>query len=257
MTLDTVLRLNRLNHDFYRQIAEDFDSTRQLSWPGWLQLVPRLEKVIQQYPPLKVLDVGCGNGRFGQFLVEHIGPNHIEYTGTDLNQALLTKAQLKLDQAGLKTHFQTQDLVDLVLKKQISTVFPVNHFGLVSLLGVLHHLPSFELRTQLLSQVIDLLAPQGLLVFTTWQFMEFERIKNKRVEPSLVGFNPDELEENDYFLDWERGQLAYRYCHYFNEDEHRRLVAFLKTKATLVDEFRADGKEGNMDQYFVFQRNSA
>mgnify|MGYP000004235310 CR=1 FL=1 len=78
----TIAQLNALNRDFYRVAGEDFDRTRGKPWPGWARLLPylRLDTVpdshegFQSNTPtgatLSVLDVGCGNGRFGAFLIE-------------------------------------------------------------------------------------------------------------------------------------------------------------------------------------------
>ncbi len=253
MTLEVIKRLNSLNQHFYTQIADEFDATRQEYWPGWEELLPQL-KSLSANPPVKVLDVGCGNGRFGEFLAEKIGPNSLKYTGTDLNSNLLAKAETKLVAKGVTATFKPQDIVELAVAEQLSPVFGSNSYNLIALLGVMHHLPSEKLRLSLLDQLVDVLQPGGLLVFATWQFMEFARLSTKRVEPSQVGFSESELEPNDYFLSWERGEVAYRYCHYFDEAEHRRLVTHLESTCNLIHEFRADGKEGNMNHYFVFQK---
>src|SRR5687767_4501043 len=85
----TIQRLNAINWAFYETTAAEFDATRGQSWPGWDRLLSHLKT------PLSVLDVGCGNGRFGLFLREHLsGP--LSYTGLDNNPALLEAAQQAL-----------------------------------------------------------------------------------------------------------------------------------------------------------------
>jgi 2-polyprenyl-3-methyl-5-hydroxy-6-metoxy-1,4-benzoquinol methylase len=59
-------RLNTINREFYRVTAHDFDETRGQPWPGWKRVLPYLKL------PLSVLDVGCGNGRFGVFLAQNL-----------------------------------------------------------------------------------------------------------------------------------------------------------------------------------------
>src|SRR4051794_29952144 len=84
-----VKRLNEINRRFYETVADDFDQTRRSAWPGWENLLPYLA------PPLSVLDVGCGNGRFGLFLAQHFGVD-VRYWGMDNNQALLQRARESL-----------------------------------------------------------------------------------------------------------------------------------------------------------------
>jgi tRNA (uracil-5-)-methyltransferase TRM9 len=253
MTLETIRRLNQLNTTFYSQIAEDFDSTRQQSWPGWSQLVENLQQLAATMP-LKVLDLGCGNGRLGEFLAENLNLSELEYTGVDTNSTLLVKAAAKLASQPVTASFKAQDVVELAVSEQLPTVFGIQSFNVITLLGLMHHLPSAKLRQDLLTQFANLLPPRGLLIFATWQFMESGRLSSKRVEPSQAGFTEAELEPNDYFLDWDRGESAYRYCHYFDEAEHRQIVNHLQSSCRLLKEFRADGKEGNLNHYFVFEK---
>ena len=77
-------RLNAVNRDFNTQHAGTFARTRNHPWPGW----ERALRAGPQEEPLRVLDVGCGNGRFGHFLAEQAG-RRIAYTGVDLSPALL------------------------------------------------------------------------------------------------------------------------------------------------------------------------
>ena len=67
--------LNDLNRRFYETVAIDFDATRQQAWAGWERLLPYL------HAPLSILDIGCGNGRFGAFLAERIGKDRLRYVG--------------------------------------------------------------------------------------------------------------------------------------------------------------------------------
>ena len=59
---DTAQRLLAINRAFYRQHAADFARTRRQAWPGWERLLLPLLRGRE-----RLLDVGCGNGRFGRF----------------------------------------------------------------------------------------------------------------------------------------------------------------------------------------------
>ncbi len=65
MDQKTVTKLNQLNQNFYQQIAESFDQTRQSAWRGWERLLPTLNQLSKSNSDnsFSVLDLGCGNGR--------------------------------------------------------------------------------------------------------------------------------------------------------------------------------------------------
>ncbi|MGV2437992.1 MAG UNVERIFIED_CONTAM: class I SAM-dependent methyltransferase [Anaerolineae bacterium] len=75
----TIDHLNQLNQAFYRTTAQDFSETRQTAWQGWA----RLSAFLPAVTPLRVLDVGCGNGRFAHFLHQHNPTLPIHYHGID------------------------------------------------------------------------------------------------------------------------------------------------------------------------------
>src|SRR5262245_36904942 len=95
MDSQTVARLNQINREFYRVTAGRFDESRQQAWPGWERLAGHLQIDSSGKPqtPLTVLDVGCGNGRFGRFLAQRFGTDAIRYHGLDSSPALLERAR--------------------------------------------------------------------------------------------------------------------------------------------------------------------
>src|SRR5689334_5265428 len=127
MDESTVQRLNDINKNFHRVTANDFDLLRRGAWPGWKRLLPYLKS------PLSVLDVGCGNGRFGLFLAKNVDP-HLHYHGTDNNAPLLERARLTLQD--INAHLELRDLVD--------DLPDFGQFDLVALFGVLHHVPGSQ-----------------------------------------------------------------------------------------------------------------
>ncbi|MFM7585082.1 MAG: hypothetical protein ACKO9F_20475, partial [Caldilinea sp.] len=56
-----------MNQEFYRTVAAEFDRTRQGLPVGMLALAQLLHEQLSQ--PIRLLDVGCGNGRFARALV--------------------------------------------------------------------------------------------------------------------------------------------------------------------------------------------
>jgi tRNA (uracil-5-)-methyltransferase TRM9 len=242
MDAATIHRLNQINREFYRITAADFAATRGRAWPGWEALLPYLSP-----PSMTVLDVGCGNGRFGVFLAQQVTVNpdspqpSIHYHGLDNNASLLQYAQTALtDLPQIEAQLTEHDIVE-----QPPTE---GTYDRVVLFGVVHHLPGYTQRQAFMRTLAERVAPGGLLTFACWRFYEYERFQ-ARITPW-----PDDLqvEQHDYLLDWRRGETALRYCHYVDDDEHAALI-----KATGLSEihtYRADGATGDANRYSVLRR---
>jgi tRNA (uracil-5-)-methyltransferase TRM9 len=231
MDAAAIARLNAINREFYRITANEFDATRGQAWLGWEKLLKYLSS---QHTPLSVLDVGCGNGRFGVFLRER-GLN-IAYHGMDNSQALLNKARAALPDAAL----ELRDIVDNPPDTGI--------YNLVVLFGVLHHIPGYTQRQAFMHTLAERVAVGGILAFACWRFYEYERFRAR-----IVPWDDDiTVEKHDYLLDWRRGERALRYCHYVDDDEHAELVS--ATGLHEIASYRADGEEGQANKYSILRR---
>jgi hypothetical protein len=120
------------------------------------------------------------------------------------------------------------------------------------ILAVLHHIPSFDLRVQVLREAASLLEPDGCLIMSTWQFLDSARLRRKIVNWAEVPIAEPSLEPGDYLLDWKREGRGLRYCHLVDEDEMQHLAAAsgLRVRET----FRAGGREGNLSLFAVLGR---
>lgn len=244
MNAETIRRLNALNRAFYSLTVTDFDESRGRPWNGWRHLLPHLAGA--EDAPLHVLDIGCGNGRFGRFLSRHLA-RPIRYHGIDHTPALLEAAR----DAFARMHI----LPDAVLETRdvIETPPETGAYDLVVLFGVLHHVPGANTREILLRHLAARLSPGGLLVFTAWRFAEYERFR-ARLRPL-----PDDMpgEAGDYLMDWRRGHApdsALRYCHHIDEAEQNALVACLTDHGlTRIDSFRADGHTDDINAYSLLR----
>ncbi|MEM6528720.1 MAG: class I SAM-dependent methyltransferase, partial [Chloroflexota bacterium] len=215
---DAINRFNRMNKHFYEVTAAHFDATRQQPWAGWGKLLPH----IPAGRPLRVLDVGCGNGRFGLFLAVQL-TGHIHYTGVDNNAALLGYARDALaTQENITVTLRETDVI--VTEGELA---PARQFDVVVAFGVIHHVPGDENRARFVQQMAACVAPGGVMAFAAWRFMDNERLRKRTVSM------PDDMphEPGDYLLDWKRGETALRYCHFVDDAEHTQLVA-----ATGLDE---------------------
>jgi tRNA (uracil-5-)-methyltransferase TRM9 len=141
--------------------------------------------------PLRVLDVGCGNGRFGVYLHER-GLSPLHYTGTDNSRSLLELARNALTD---------MEQVNLIEADLLSDPLPDGLFDLVVLFGVIHHIPAAAQRMALMRDLAEGVAPGGLLAFAAWRFYD-----NPRFQERTLAWPPDlDREPGDYLLDWRRG----------------------------------------------------
>lgn len=247
MNINTVKKLNKLNQDFYNQIANDFDSSRQYYWKGW----DNLSKYINNFSQLKLIDLGCGNCRFYDYLKTNFPNKKINYLGIDNNVKLLEFAQEKESINQSEFSIQKEDIISSLINKK--DFIKNNNYDLIVSFGVFHHIPSFELRLEMLKYLGSKINFNGLIIISLWQFMNYPRFKNKIADKStLEKMEITDLENNDYILDWNRGTKALRYCHFSNQDEQYKLVK--QSGLKLVASFHADGKEQDLNTYLIIQK---
>lgn len=234
MDESTALRLNAINRAFYRQTARDFDATRQRPWSGWIRMLRSV-----RLPVGSVLDIGCGNGRFGRFLAAQ-QTQTIDYCGIDSSADLLAYASAHLQHS---PHIHA----DLLAHDILMQPWPKRSAQLVALFGLLHHVPGLERRRGLLRTAAESVLPGGWLAFTTWRFLDSARFQ-ERIVPWSDDF---QVEAGDYLLDWRRGSRAIRYCHHIDDVEHESLIAAASLR--IVDDYREDG---GLNRYTIMQRDS-
>ena len=230
----TARYLNNLNRAFYAKTANEFHATRGAAWPGWTRLLLYL------HTPLRVLDLGCGNGRFGVFLAEH-RQTPLVYHGIDAEPRLLDFAHSALHAfADVKPILDQADI--------LTDPLPAQTYGLVVMFGLLHHVPGLERRRHLIAEAAARVAEGGLLVFACWRFMDFTRFRER-----IVAWPPEiPVERGDHLLDWRRGERAIRYCHHVDDDEQAALIAAAELE--LVDSYRADGEDSRTNSYAILRR---
>jgi 2-polyprenyl-3-methyl-5-hydroxy-6-metoxy-1,4-benzoquinol methylase len=244
----TLRALNDINRAFYREQAATFSATREDPWPGWNEVWACVESAALA-ERLDVVDVGCGNGRFARFLARQ-APT-LRYLGIDASPAMLTLAQARAPRA-TSVEFYCLDLVE----EDLGAWLGRRRFTLAALFGVLHHVPGAERRHELVAALAERLRPGGLLALSSWQFGTFERFRS-RILPweeynrrAAQPVDPKQLDAGDRLLRWGEGE-ALRYCHFTSEAETRELLESLRGE--IIASFRADGREGDLNHYFVLQ----
>lgn len=237
LPLALIRALNALNADFYARIAPEFDATRSQAWQGWQTILSHLPAPEALARPLRVLDVGCGNGRFGVFLAQ--AGYALDYTGLDNSAALLAFADADLAALSSASRYQlaSLDIVEALLAP--APLFETARYDVVGMFGVMHHIPDSTLRLRLMRELSSGLANAGILAWAAWRFADFAKYQARRVAlPPELSVYQDQLEGGDAVLDWRRGAHALRYCHHVDDAEHQALDA--ATGLALLAHYDAD-----------------
>jgi len=211
----------------YNLIAEDFSRTRERIWPEMRFLFDDY-----LFPGDKILDIGCGNGRFLELFKE----KGVNYFGIDSSEKLIEIAR-KLDP---KANFQVADALNLP--------FPNNFFDKVYSIAVLHHIPSEEFRLQFLKEARRVLKQEGLFILTVWNWWNLRDIEGIFLIFKfgiLKLFKKSKLDFKDVFEPWAKKADLYYHC--FTKNELKNLIkkADFKLKEIGILE-RPKSKESNI-----------
>ena len=231
----TITRLLALNREFYDRFGSQFSATRQRLQPG----VRRILDVIREDE--SVLDLGCGNGNFLRELARrgHKAP----LLGVDFSLPLLRDAE-----SSLEAKFVAVDLSKLSVISNQSRI--TDDWSLITCFATLHHIPSTEMRLDILKTVRKLVKDDGRVILSNWQFLNSPKLR-ARIQPwERVGLTTGDVDEGDYLLDWRSGGEGLRYAHQFSAEELSALAEQAGMK--VVDLFLSDGDGGNLGLYQVW-----
>ena len=234
MKAEVAQKLLDLNRDFYESLAAPFAETRAAPQPGFKRLL-----AAQPVSPCRLLDVGCGNGRFGHFLAHHDALAH--YTGVDFSDELLAAAA-----ARVPGDYHRRDL------SRPDCLAGLGQHDLVACLAVLQHIPGAVNRLHLLRQMGDCLRPDGRLFLSTWQFMDSQRQRRKLRDWATIGLSAADVEPGDHLLTWQRGGFGLRYVCAVGVAETAVLAG--EADLRILAQFRSDGREGDLNLYTILER---
>lgn len=239
MESETVNKLLEINRNFYSQLSADFSDSRSSER---FNLDP-----FRQYlsDGIRILDVGCGNGRLA-IALEQAGLT-LDYVGVDGSTELVAYARAQTGALpSIHAEFYVADLTTPTWSSSVSNLAPLDA---ILALAVLHHIPGFDLRSQIVKEIRSLLKPGGIFIMSNWQFTQNDRLRKKIVDWSQVGVDPTRLDPNDYLLDWKRGGTGYRYVHLVTESE---VIAIAQAAhLNILAQFYADN---DLNLYSILQR---
>lgn len=275
-------QLSDLNNRFYRSHAASFSNTRQAPWPGWIRAMGttlRQIEIEEVNGPIRVLDLACGNMRFENFVASEFpegkkgnglgsvsdSARTFEFYGVDSCQSLVNDAHSHACSVP-NLHFTECDvlraLMNLDPAETHKALFDAPPADLSVCFGFMHHVPGAALRRGVLQELVDATRAGGIVVVSFWQFMNDERLARKartltaavRAGELCPELNAEQLDPNDYFLDWQSDSSVLRYCHHTTDGEIDRLLGALNC-AQEVERYSADGRNNDLNRYVILKRN--
>lgn len=190
----------------YNLIAEAFSSKREEIWP---ELKFLFENYLREGE--RVLDLGCGNGRF----YEAFKGRGISYIGGDISEKLIAIARNKYPG------------IDFQVINALWLPFSDSSFDKVYSIAVFHHLPSKKYREQFLKEVKRVLKPGGLLFLTVWNLENNKKARALLLKYTLLKMiGLSHLDFRDIFYPWKDAQgrtLVQRYFHCFTKRELKKI----------------------------------
>jgi len=187
----------------YDNIAKEFNTSRKYSWREFESFLPHIKT--DDY----IADLGCGNGRFLQFLKDK--KIKIKYIGIDNSKNLLKAAK----KSHGKTQFIHGDLINLPLEN--------SHLDTIASIASFHHIPSKELRNKAAGEMYRILKPNGILLITVWNLFQPKYKKyiwQSRIK-SLFSFGKYDL--RDTLIPWGKEGVK-RYYYAFTAKEIKSLL---------------------------------
>ena len=239
-------QLVALNRRFYADFGQSFSATRGRIQPGVRRVLSHLNG------SERILDLGCGNGQLARTLAElgHRGA----YLGLDFSLPLLKDAEQQPEV--FPVNFQPADLT-------ASDWFPSNlqpfdglraspsTFNLIFAFAALHHIPGHDQRQRILQKARSLLAPNGKLIHSEWQFLNSEKL-TARIQPwERVNLSAADVDPGDTLLDWRSDGNGLRYVHHFSEQELLDLAS--ASGFRVVESFLSDGANGRLGLYQTWE----
>lgn len=165
----------------YNAIADKFSSARKNVWQEFNFLFNNVKK------GERVLDLGCGNGRFYENL------KNTDYTGIDVSERLIEIAREKYKG------------VDFRVASALDIPFKDFEFDKVFSLAMLHHMPK-KYHNIFVKETKRILRSNGLLILTVWN------LKDRKEKLDVK-----KLSEKEILIPWHGAQDHYFYIFDLNE----------------------------------------
>lgn len=241
-----------MNNLYKGKNAEYFSQTRSQPWRGWVKCLEYLKNIEN----FSVLDLGCGNGRYLDFLTSQ-DLTIEKYVGLDSSIELLEIAQKKYSEgirtatplnpllanqaSGSRGEIEKVKFIEHDLNSRINLDGKFNH---IVLWAVLHHIELTSRRIEIIREAIEHLENDGVLAITFWQFGNNKEFLEKH--------KIQDLSNNDYILSFGK-EKSKRFCHHFSDEEITSILKGLDS-INIISKYQSDGFNDNMNCYVIIQK---
>lgn len=149
----------RVKAQAFDDLYEDERPLVRLMRPGLFRRRRLAEQTVRSYASPRVLDVGCGSGRIGEFVLE-AGASH--YVGIDFSEPMIALAGSRLARYAERSELILEDFLDASID---------GSFDVVLALGLFDYLPEPHRYTR---KMFELCAPGGCVVgsFPSWSLVK-------------------------------------------------------------------------------------
>lgn len=186
----------------YNKVATPFVASRARDWDEFDTLAPYINQ------NTKLLDAGCAHGRLvPTFLKQNLKKEN--YTGIDISENLILKAKELF--SGMR--FDIGDICNLPYQNDM--------FDVVVSSAVLHHIPSQELRFQMIQELIRVTKPGGKVILFVWNAFHFPHL-----------WKPISVSYIKAFFTFGAHEAGDMYLPFFGKDTERYVHAFTKKSLT-------------------------
>jgi len=235
----------------YETIAADFSRTRGKFWEELLfvrDLIPRESRL---------LDIGCGNGRFLGALIPRtdlesadsclghkilLGRSFadIYYTGIDFSEGLIEVA---------RERYSSRANTAFIVSDALALPFPNHSFDTTVSFAVIHHIPSRAYRVQFLREAARVTKPDGLIIITAWNVW--------RTKPWIIlqyalkkMFGLSRVDIGDAFLSFGKEKNA-RFVHALSK---RELFSLSREAGLMIEKFDIIRRPFGEENFFAVLR---
>lgn len=186
-------------HNVYSSINKHFDSTRFSIWNSVKEYIDSIK------PNNLVIDIGCGNGKYENYIKYNRKNDYIYVIACDVCLEFLENIYEK----GFR---------NLIRANGLHLPYRENMFDNAFSIAVLHHIDTFSKRIQFMKEILRCISIGGTILITVWAAEQNK--KNKWIC----------IQDNDYFIPWlnrEDGKTYNRFYHLFDKREVIDLIEVL------------------------------
>jgi SAM-dependent methyltransferase len=236
------MNTSELNTKFYKEVFEVWNNDPNYFWAGFWYLYPYLDKLFKDKTECRVLDIGCANGRFFNFLEFCFPEKKFVKVGIDF-----------VDFPSVNNF----EFINMDISKDKFFDWKSEKFDLVIMFGVYHHIYGKTTRQRITDKVNELLSDHGLFVFTRWNFLMLERLRKHILNPEEmkefdITFYLDQYELGDYYLKWDKNKTSVRFANMMDVYEIETMLD--NSRLHCFASYYADDKLENRNSYFLVQK---